>query len=206
MTIHPLVSPPLSQPPEPLMAIRSSSGFSHLRPGIFHISLRTHNIHNREGGGKENKQTWTWVSSKRKKGEVCNTFVLLSVHLWASTSMYSNEIPAKPPGTLTLSRWPTWPLGPQVLAVTCTLLLTSLFYWLPSSVLLSAFFCSVLWPCLPYLSSGLVGNLARKPFVCVSRQNRQRGLLSGTYSHTHRNECHPSCHKWSNSSISNNSI
>ena len=33
-----------------------------------------HNIHNREGGGKENKQTRTWVSSKRKKGEACDTF------------------------------------------------------------------------------------------------------------------------------------
>ena len=34
-----------------------------------------HKILNQEGGGKENKQTWTWVSSKRKKGEVCDTFL-----------------------------------------------------------------------------------------------------------------------------------
>ena len=33
---------PLSQPPKPLVAIRSSCGFSYLRPGVFHISLRTH--------------------------------------------------------------------------------------------------------------------------------------------------------------------
>ena len=34
--------PPLSQPPKLLMAIRSSSGFSRLRPGVFQISFRTH--------------------------------------------------------------------------------------------------------------------------------------------------------------------
>ena len=34
-----------------------------------------HNIHNREGGRKENEQTQTWVSSKHKKGEDCDTFL-----------------------------------------------------------------------------------------------------------------------------------
>ena len=42
------------------------------------------NIHNRESGRKENKQTRTWVSSERKKGEVCDTFAQLSVHLWVA--------------------------------------------------------------------------------------------------------------------------
>ena len=36
---------PLSQPPKLLMTIRSSSGFSYLRPGVFHISLRIHKTH-----------------------------------------------------------------------------------------------------------------------------------------------------------------
>ena len=31
----------------------SSSDFSHLWPGVFHIFLSTHKIHNREGGRKE---------------------------------------------------------------------------------------------------------------------------------------------------------
>ena len=35
--------PLLSEPSKLLMAIRSSGGFSNLRPGVFHISLRTHN-------------------------------------------------------------------------------------------------------------------------------------------------------------------
>ena len=34
-----------------------------------------HNIHNREGGGKENKQTQTWVGSKRTKREVYDPFL-----------------------------------------------------------------------------------------------------------------------------------
>ena len=62
-----------------------------------------HNIHNREGGRKENKQTRTWVSTKRKKGEVCDTFVQLSVHLQAIAGVYSSEIPTKSPGMLTHS-------------------------------------------------------------------------------------------------------
>ena len=68
----PPAGPPLSQPLKPLMTIRSSSGFSHLRPAVFPISLRTQNTTYTR---KENKQTRTWVSSKRKKGEVCDTFL-----------------------------------------------------------------------------------------------------------------------------------
>ena len=34
--------PLLSRPPKPLIAIRSSCGFSHLWPGVFHISLKTY--------------------------------------------------------------------------------------------------------------------------------------------------------------------
>ena len=69
--------PPLSQPPKSLMAIRLSSGFSHLRQGYFTFLYKhiEDNIHNREVEEKKNKQARTWVSSKRKKGEVCDTFV-----------------------------------------------------------------------------------------------------------------------------------
>ena len=40
---------------------------------------------------KKNKQSRAWVSSKRKKGEVCDTFVLLSVHLQAIAGVYLRE-------------------------------------------------------------------------------------------------------------------
>ena len=82
------------------MAIRSSIGFSHLWPGVFHIPLPTHKIHNREGGEKKEIQTWTWVSTKRKRGKVCDTFLAFCV-LWANTSVYLSEIPTKPRGMLT---------------------------------------------------------------------------------------------------------
>ena len=50
--------PPLSQPPKPLIAIRSSSGFSHLWLGVFHISLQTHKTqYTQPRGWKKREQT-----------------------------------------------------------------------------------------------------------------------------------------------------
>ena len=74
----------------------------------------------------------------------------------------------------------------------CPLLCSASFSWLAPILRL--------W--LPSSSSGLVGNLARKPFVWVSHQNRQRNLLTGTYPHPH-NECPTSCHTTSSSSCVN---
>ena len=61
VTIYPLAAPHYLNLLNQLMAIRSSSGFSHLRPGAFQIALQTHktqHTHNREGGRKE-EQTST---------------------------------------------------------------------------------------------------------------------------------------------------
>ena len=66
---HYLNQPNYSWPSE------SSSGFSHLWPEVFQIPLPTHKIHNREGERKRTNKTQAWVSSKRKKGEVCDTFL-----------------------------------------------------------------------------------------------------------------------------------
>ena len=60
MTIHRWPTPPLSQPPKPLITIRSFSVFSHPRPGVFHISLRTHKTqHTQPRGWKKRKETRT---------------------------------------------------------------------------------------------------------------------------------------------------
>ena len=95
---------------------------------------------------------------------------------------------------------PAWVHRPS----SCFLLLTALF-----SVLVSSFHCSVLstsldWfflfssgTFLPSFFSGLAGNLARKLFVWVSRQNRQGNLLTGTYPHPQ---------KWMPDIVSQNSI
>ena len=136
-----------------------------------------HNIHNRERGRKENKQTRIWFSSKPKKGVVCDNFAELSAHLWANASVYSGEIPTKLPGTLThplmLANAASESTGPS----SCSLLFTASFCRLPPSV-----DCPVL--SLPS-SSGPVGDLARKPFVWVSHKNRQRDPLPGTHPHPH---------------------
>ena len=175
------------------MAISSQGYF------IFLYGHTKHSIHNWEGERKENKQTRTWVSSKFKNGEVCDTFVELTMHLWVSTGVYSSEIPTKPPGTLThplrLANTACESTGPSSR-------LSFLDYRLPSTsvdclVLSSSLFCLLLFYSGTFLltsSSGPVGNLAGRPFVQVSCQNRQRDRLIGT--HTHRNEWHQSCHNY----------
>ena len=59
----------------------------------------------------------------------------------------------------------------------------------------NSYLFTALGSCISSSSSGLVGNLTRKPFVWVSRQNRRRNPLTGDHSHPHlQNECPPSCH------------
>ena len=84
--------------------------------------------------------------------------------------------------------------SPQVLtlAVACTLLLTALSCSLLPTALVCSLFLTDTGTFLPSSSSGLVGDLAHKPFVWLSRQNRQRDPLTSI--HTHRNECHTSYH------------
>ena len=78
-----------------------------------------HNIHNREVGRKRNKQTRTWVSSKRKKGEVCDTFLAFCVLSRACIRAKFRQIHQEP-------------LGPHILAVGFPrLLLTTLSCRLP---------------------------------------------------------------------------
>ena len=84
------------------MAIRQSSGFSHLRPGAFHMFYKyaTDIAYITESGREKKKQTWTWVSPKLKEGEV----LVLLWHFYASVaiaSVYLSKIPTQLPGTLT---------------------------------------------------------------------------------------------------------
>ena len=136
-----------------------------------------HNIHNREGGRKE--QTWILVSSKRKKGEVCDTFLAFCE---LSQACIRAKLLAESPGMLTH----LLTLANQ--ASGSTGLDPALFCWLP---------CSVDQSWLPPSQSSLgpsflrllVGDLARKPFVWVLRQNRQRDVLIG-HTHTHTTNAH----------------
>ena len=171
-----------------LMAIQSSTGSSHLRPGAFHMFYKytTDMTYITKSWRKKNKQAWTWVSSKHKKGEVLALF-------WYSVaimSVYPNKIPIQLPGTLAL---------PLVLADLASGLTSpnSLLQQPPLSnchlslAVANSCLFTALEPCLSSFSSGLVGNLMHKPFVWVSLQNRQRNPLTGTHP---QNKCPPLGH------------
>ena len=156
---------------------------------------------------KKNKQTRTWVSSKRKKGEVCDTFVKLSVHLQTIASVYSSEIPTKPlERSLIFSRWPTRHLSPQVPVPTlvcrllCSLpwsfLLTALFSALVSSLdcpllchgLFCRLVCSVHFSVLPCDIPSLVlfwsPGKSRAQVLCAGFAPKLTKESSDWYSHT----------------------
>ena len=114
---------------KPLMAIRSDRLVIYLRHYTF---LYGHTNHNREDGKKRtNKQNRAWASSKRKR-EVCDTFVQLSVPLYAIAGVYLRETSTKPLGMLTyfLALISPASVGQQVLAVVFLI-----------SVLLSSLLC-----------------------------------------------------------------
>ena len=160
MTILPSRSP-LSQPPKQLMAIRLSSGFSHLWRGVFHITLRTHKTQTYTTvrlEENENKQTRIWVGSSIKNEKfmtLLRSFLcicgLVRACIWVKFPQSHQE--------LILPRWSIRPLSPQAQA-------PSLFCWLVSSVISGTL--------LPSSSSGL------KLFVWVSRQNKRIHSLTPT--------------------------
>ena len=174
------------------MVIWSSSTSSHLQAKTFHMFYKytTDIIYISESGRKKNKPARTWVSPKRKEGEV----LVLFWHSVAIARVYPNEIPTQLPGTL------THPLAVADLASGSTSPNSSLqqpplsghrlFLTVANSFLLTA-----LEPCHSSSSSGFVENLAHEPFVWVSRQNKQKNPLAGAHPHPHpQNECPPSCH------------
>ena len=185
----------------------SSRGFSHLWPRVFHILYR-YAKHNREGERKEqtNKHGLGSAPSTRS-GVVYVTLFVHSVFLWANASMYSSENSRKAtsnadltshvghtgiygstgPSSYLLTSVDWSPLCPTFISLNaCTV---DWFFLLPFCWLSSSLLPTVLWDIPSLVVSGLVGDLVRKLFVRLSRQNRQRDSLTGT--HTHRNGCHP---------------
>ena len=90
--------------------------------------------------------------------------------------MYPSEIPTQPPGTL------TYPLALSDLAFESTDPSSSLGSRLSPISIDPFLLLTPLEPCLPSSSSGLAGNLARKPFAWVSHQNRQWIPLTDNHS------------------------
>ena len=145
-----------------LMAIRSSSGFSHLQPGAFHMfhKYTTDITYITESGRKKNKQPWTWIKPKHKKREVLALFW----HSVVIASVYPNKIPTQLPGTLThplaLGDLASESTSPNNSLQQLPLSDRRLFLTVANSSLITA-----LGPCLSLSSSSFIGNLLRKPFV-----------------------------------------
>ena len=84
------------------MASDSSVGFSHFPPGAFYISLQIRKTQPRRWKKRTNEQTWTWVSSKRKKGEFYVTLLCISPCICRlSRTFILRETSTKPLGVLT---------------------------------------------------------------------------------------------------------
>ena len=169
--------------------------FSSPARGISHFFTDMQNTTEK----RTNKQTRAWVSSKCKRGK-SDTFYAFCELTWACTQA---KTLTKPLAMLTYLLTLVHPafVGQQVLTATfltsvdwsplCpTHLLTDLFCRQVSSGLFCWLCPSLDWPLQLGPSflhpSGLLGDLAHRPFVWVSRQNRQRDSLTGT----HRNGCH----------------
>ena len=188
VTIYPLAGPHNLNLLNQLMAIRSSSSFSRLRPGAFHIALQTHKAQHTKPRGwmkrRTNKHGFGFAPTARRAKFV--TLLCGFLCIWLSRAcIRAKFLHIQQKRWLILSRCLTWLLSPQVptpLTVAFPRLLLTAFS-VDCFHLLTA-----LGPCLLSSSSGLVGNLALKPFVWVSRQNRQRNPLTGTHSHP-QNEC-----------------
>ena len=110
----------------------------------------------------------------------------------AIMSVYPNKILTRLPGML------THPFALADLASGSTSPNSSLQLPLVSDRRLSqsvanSYLLTALGPSFSSSSSSLVGNLARKLFVLVSRQNKQRNTLTGAHPHR-QNENPPLCH------------
>ena len=168
-----------------LMAIWSSSGFSHLRSGAYHIALQTHKTQHTQPRGREKRRTNTHglglaPSARREKFFL----ILFCGFLWVIAGVYSSENPTQPPGTLAhpfaLAEQTSESTGPSS-SLGSRLSLTIAFDC-PG-----AFFFST--------SSGLVGNRTRASHLCGFRvKTDKKSGLALTHTHTHRNECPTSSH------------
>ena len=159
---------------KPILFMASDSS-SEFQQG-YHSFLYSHtNTTERVREKKTNEQLWTWVSSKRKKG----SFVASCI-LHASVDYRRRVFCAK---LLQKTTRITNYFLPLLLTV---LPLDSIVDSLSPSSFVN---CPCVFSCtfLSSSTSGLVADLELKPFVWVSRQNRQRDHLTGAHTHTQHN-------------------
>ena len=131
-----------------LMAIRSSSGFNHFRPGAFHIALQTHKTQHVQPKGWKKRRTKKHglrLSPSARRGRFLTLSSILCFCELSWAYIRAKFLLSHQECWLILSCWPTRPLVPQVLAPPLAaaflrLLLTALFYWLLWNLAFSCLF------------------------------------------------------------------
>ena len=173
------------------MAIRSSCGFSHLRPGAFYIALQTHKTQHTQPRGwkrrRTNKYELGLVPSTKRE-----TFVTLScgfLCIWLLRACIRAQfLNSHQERWLILSRGLTWFLSPQI----PTLRLAATPLWpSPSSV-----FCWLPWDLAFPRLLPVSQEISRASPLCRFRAKTDKGILGLALTHTHRNECHLSCYNF----------
>ena len=168
--------------------------FSYLRPGVLYISLQIRKAQPKWWKKGTNKQTRTWVSSKRKRTELVTLLCSSPCICRLSQTCILCETSTKPLGMLT-----------HFLTVFSALLPSSYCLLLPTmffSAQLSKAHCSLLpsfvnWPSLSSLRPSfsrplpVSWEISCSCPLCRFRAKTDKEILSGT--HTNRNECWPSC-------------
>ena len=132
---------------KPLFDIRSSSGFSHLRPGLFHISLREHKTqHTQPRGWKEREQANTDLGlapSARKE----KFMTLLCVAAFCGSMSYRESVFERNSHQTTKNADSSSHVGQPGFWVHRSLQ-SPFVSWL-LSLLLTVLFCYALYCCLP---------------------------------------------------------
>ena len=76
---------------KPLIANDSSSVFSHLWPGVFHVSLQIRKVQPKGERKEQTNKHGLGSAPTARSGEVYVTLFVHSVFLWANGSVYSSE-------------------------------------------------------------------------------------------------------------------
>ena len=178
-----------------------SSGFSHLRPEVFHISLPTHKIHNR-GGGRKEEQTIGLGLAPRARGvwQFC-----AALRAFAG---YRACISTKPLGLLTpvLALVIPASVGQHVIAaafrtsVEWSPLCPTLISWLTCSVdwslLLPSADCSVLPTVSGTFLPSVSWDISRAGPLCGFRAKTDKGIVGLAPKHTHTTNAQNRVTKW----------
>ena len=162
---------PLSQPPKSLMASWSSSGFSHLRPGVFHISLRTLKTQHTQPRRWKKRRTNNHRRREKFVTLLCSFLCISGLSRACSQAKFPQSHQERWLIPLTLANPASGSTGPcsrlPPTSVDCSLL------WYD---LLSAFFCS-LWNLPSLVPLPVSWEISRASPLCEFHTKTDKGIL-----------------------------